>query len=142
MHFLQPRLVALPAEGDQEVGGGGERVRNAVDEVAPAVAIEVDRILEIIRSGELHAAEFAGPVTDHVLDALVAALDDAERIEQLLAEEIGPPAVIGESRQRAQNVVVAEIGAEVAFKAPEGGEHRRRDAVLSSRPARTAPRAA
>ena len=129
-HLLQPRLAALPAEADQEVGGGGERVRNAVDEVAAAVAVEVDRVLEIIGSGELHAAEFAGPVADHVLDALVAAFDDAQRVEQLLAEEIGPPAVIGERRERAENIVVAEIGAEVAFQAPEGGEHRRRHAVF------------
>jgi hypothetical protein len=35
----------------------------------------------------------------HVFDALVAALHEAERIDQLTAEEVGTAAIIGESRQ-------------------------------------------
>jgi hypothetical protein len=58
-----------------------ERVRNAADQVAAAVAVEVDGILEIVGGGELHAAEFAGPIADHVLHALVAALHDAQGVE-------------------------------------------------------------
>ena len=113
-----------------------------LDQVAAAVAVEVDRVLEIVGGGELHAAEFAGPVADHVVDGLVAALDDAQRIEQLRAEEVGAAAVIGERGDRAQDFVVAEIGAEVALQAPEGGEHRRRHAVLLFDARRTARRAA
>ena len=47
-HFLQPGLAALPAEADQEIGGGGERVGNAVDQIAAAVAVEIDGVLEIV----------------------------------------------------------------------------------------------
>ncbi len=130
VHLLQPGLAALPAEADQEVGGGGERVGHAVDQIAAAVAVEVDGVLEIVGGGELHAAELAGPVADHAVDGLVAALDDAQRVEQLRAEEIGPAAVIGECGDGAENLVVAEIAAEVALQAPEGGEHRRRHAVF------------
>ena len=129
-HFLQPGLAAFPAEADQEVGAGGHGVGNAVDQIAAAVAVEVHRVLEIVGGGELQAAELAGPVADHAVDGLVAALDDAQRVEQLLAEEIRTPAVIGERRQRAEDLVVAEIGAEVALQAPEGDEHRRRHAVF------------
>ena len=127
---MQPRLAALPAEADQKVGGRGERVRNTFDQVAAPVAVEVDRILEIVGSGELHAAEFAGPVADHVLDTLVAALDDTQRIEQLLAEELRTPAIIGKRRDRTQNIVLAEIRAEVAFESPERGQNWRRHAIL------------
>jgi hypothetical protein len=78
----------------------------------------------------LHAAEFAGPVAIQVFDALVAALDDAQRVEQLIAEEIGTAAVIGQRRVGGEDFVFAETGAEVAFQAPERGQHRRGDAVL------------
>ena len=130
VHFLQPRLAAPPAETDQEIGGGGERVGDAVDQVAAAVAVEVDGVLEIVGGGELHAAEFAGPIADHVLHALVAALHDAQGVEQLLAEEFRTAAVIGERRQRLQDAEISEIAAEVAFQPPERGQHRRRHAVL------------
>src|SRR5476649_1074895 len=94
-HFLQPWLAALPAEADQEVGGGGERVGDAVGQIAAAVAVEVDATLEIVGGGELHTAEFTSPVADNV-DGRIATLDKAQGIEQLRAEEIAAPAVIGE----------------------------------------------
>ena len=129
VHLLQPGLAALPAEMHQEIGAGGERVGNAVDQVAAAVPVEVDRVLEIVAGGELQPAELAGPVADHFGNALVAVLHDAQRGEQLLAEEVGPPAVIGERGERAQDAVVAEHLAEIALQAPKGGEHRGRHAV-------------
>src|SRR4029079_9147215 len=95
-----------------------------------AVAVEIDRVLEVVGCGELHAAEFAGPVADHVFDVLVAAFDDAQRIEQLLAEELRPSAIIGERGDRAQNIVLAEVRAEVAFQSPESRQHRRGHAVF------------
>ena len=130
VHLLQPGLAALPAEADQEVGAGGERIGDAVDQIAAAVTVEVHGVLEIVGRRELQAAEFAGPVADHAVDGLIAALDDAQRVEQLRAEEVGAAAVIGERGDRAEDFVVAEIGAEVALQAPEGGEHRRRHAVF------------
>src|SRR5262249_21118436 len=129
-HFFQPRLATLPAEADQKVGRRGKRIGNALDQVAAAVAVEVDGVLEVIGGGKLHAAEFAGPVANHVFHALVAALDDAQRIEQLLPEEIRPPAIIGERCDRAQNVVLAEVRPEIAFQTPESCQHRGGHAVL------------
>ena len=68
-HFLQPGLAALPAEADEKVGAGGQGVGDALDQIAAAVTVEIDRVLEIVGSSELQAAEFAGPVADHLVDA-------------------------------------------------------------------------
>src|SRR5262249_40944254 len=44
-HFLQPRLVTLPAETDQEVGRRGKRIGNTFNEVATAVPVKIDSVL-------------------------------------------------------------------------------------------------
>src|SRR5262249_60556370 len=87
------------------------------------IAIEVDCIFEVIGGGELHAAELARPITDHVLDTLITSLDDAQRVQQLLTEKLRPTAIISERRECTQDVVFAKISSEVAFQAPESGQH-------------------
>ena len=130
-HFLEPRFAALPAEARQEVRGGGERVRHALDQIAAAVAVIVDGAAIIVGGGELHRAQFAGPVAAvHFGDGEIAAPQDAQGVDKLLAEIFGAAAVIGERRDGAEDVVLAGIGAEVAFEAPERDENRRRNAVL------------
>ena len=101
-----------------------------MNEIAPTVAVEIDRVFVIIRRRELQRAEFAGPVPDHLARPQVAALDDAQRIDQLGAEELRSPAIIGERRDRAQDRIFAVVAAEIALERPEGGDHRRRHAVL------------
>src|SRR5262249_11807758 len=128
--LLEPRLAAAPAEPDQEIRGRGERVRHAVDEVAPAVAVEIHGVLVVIRRRELHRPELAGPVPDHLARRKIAALDDAQRVEQLRAEEFRPAAIVGERGHRTQDRGSAVVGAEIALQAPECNEHRRGDAVL------------
>ena len=131
VHLLQPGLAALPAEADEEIRGRSERVGHALDQVAAAVAVEVDRVFEIVRGGELHAAELAGPVRRPCRrHAWSPRCDDAQRVHQLRAEVVAAPAVIGERRQRRQDLEFAEIAAEVALQAPEGGDDRRRHAVF------------
>src|SRR5690242_12005789 len=122
-NFLQPWLASLPAKCDQEICRRSECVRNAVDQVAAAIAVKIDRVLEIVGSCELHSAEFARPIADHVFNALIAALDDTQRVEQLLAEEIRPTAVVGQCGDRAQDIVVPEIAPEVALEPPKRGKH-------------------
>ena len=78
-----PALAALPAVALEIVRGGGEHVRHAVDEVAAAVAVEVDRVFVIGRRQELGLAEVAGPVAAHFGRRQVAAVDDAKRVDQL-----------------------------------------------------------
>ena len=45
-------------------------------------------------------------------------------------EHLGAPAIIGQRHQRAQRRQIAHVGAEIAFEAPERGDHRRRHAVF------------
>ena len=130
VHLLEPRLVALPAEMHDEIGGGSDDVGNAGDQIAPAVAVIVDRVLEIVRRQELGLAEFAGPRADHFLGRQVAAVDDAHRIHELGAEHDRAPAIVGQRRERAQNGQLADDGAVVALERPEGGDHGTGHAVL------------
>ncbi len=48
----------------------------------------------------------------------------------MAAEHLGAPAIIGERHQRTDRVILAHVGAEIAFEPPEGGGHRGRNAVL------------
>ncbi len=68
-HLLQPGLPALPAEEDDEVGGRGDHVGHAAHQIAPAVAVVVHRVLEVVRGQELRLAELAGPGADHLARA-------------------------------------------------------------------------
>ena len=127
--FLQPRLAALPADALEVIGGGSERVGRALDQIAAAVAVEVDAVFDVIGRRELHAAELAGPVAVHFVEPLIAALDDAQRIHQFGTEMIAAPAVISKRRQRRQNLELAEQRAVIAFQAPDGGDDLRRHAI-------------
>ena len=46
------------------------------------------------------------------------------------AKRLRAPAIIGQRHQRAQRRQVAHVGAEIAFKSPERGDHRRRHAIF------------
>ncbi len=113
----------------QIIGGGGERIRDAVDQVAVAVAVEIDAVFDVVRRRELHPAEFAGPVASHLINGLVAALDDLERVEQLLAEFVAAPAVISQGRQRRQDLELAEQRTVIALEAPHRGDDLARHAI-------------
>jgi 3-hydroxyacyl-CoA dehydrogenase / enoyl-CoA hydratase / 3-hydroxybutyryl-CoA epimerase len=130
MRALVPRLARPPAVGAQVVGGGREHVGDAADQVAPAVAIEVDGEALVVGSEELGLADLAGPGAAHLRGAQVAAVDDPQRRHQLVLEHLGAPAVIGERRQRADDRHSAGIGAEVALKPPDRHQDRPRHAVL------------
>jgi hypothetical protein len=87
----------------QVVGGGGERVGHAADQVAPAVAVEVDRGLEEGAGHELRVAEGAGPGAGEPARLDVAVGEDAQRRDQLAAEERLAPALAGQRRERAHH---------------------------------------
>ena len=129
-HLLQPRLAALPAEALDIVSRRSERVGRRVQQIDAPVAVEVDAEVEVALGDELKLAELTRPRSAHFGDGKIAAVDDLDRRQQLPAEEIGPPAIVGERRQRRQRRAVAVEGAEVGLQTPEGGEHRRRHAEL------------
>src|SRR5882724_8495241 len=60
-----PVLAAVPAIARQIVRGGGQHVGCAAQEVAPAVAVEIDGVLDPGRWHELRLSDFAGPGAAH-----------------------------------------------------------------------------
>src|SRR5581483_4662854 len=65
----------------------------------------------------------------HLLGPQVAAVDDAKRAEKLLAEEIRAPAVVGQRRDRADDLIdAALVGAVVALQTPQRDDDGRRHA--------------
>ena len=129
-HLLQPRLAALPAEMHEIFAGRADDVRHALDEVALAVAVVVDGMRHVFGGHDLGLAELARPGADHLLGAQIAALDQAQRVEQVAAEHVGAAAVIGERGQRLDRLVLALAGAEIALQAPEGRDDGGRNAEL------------
>ena len=129
-HLLEPGLAALPADLGEVVRRRRDRVGGRADEVAPPVAVIVDAVVEIVRGQELELPEFARERADHLVGRKVAALDDLQRRDQLLAEQIRPPAVIGERGHRLDRRQIAHEAAEVGLERPERRDHRRRHAKL------------
>src|SRR5208282_1878142 len=127
---LAPGLAALPAVAFEVIGGGGEHVGHTVNEIAAAVAVVIDGVLEIGRRQELGLADLAGPGAAHVAGAYVAAVDDAQRIQELGPEFVRAAAIVGQRRQRANGRESARVGAEVGFEAPDGDDDRAGHSVL------------
>ena len=129
-HLLEPRLTGLPPDRLQIVGGGCERVGRASDQVALAVAVEIDGILVIVLRLELELTDLSMRGPAHLLRRQVSALDDLERIHELLAELFRTPAIEAQSGERPERLHIAHHLAEIGLQSPEGDEHRTRDAVL------------
>ena len=58
-------------------------------------------------------ADFARPGAMHPIGRKIAAGDEAQRVEQFSLEVVGPAAIIGETRKRADRREIAGDGAEV-----------------------------
>ena len=130
-HFLQPGLAAPPFQaGGDVVRGRADHVGRAAQQIAAAVAVVIDRIVEIMRRQKLRLAEFAGPGADHFVGRQIAAVDDLQRGDGLVREHLRAAAIIGQRHQRAQRRQIAHVGAEIAFQSPERGDHRRRHAIF------------
>ena len=133
VHLGQPRLAAFPAEPDQIIRGRAKNVGHVANEIALAGSVVVDRVFVILRRHHLRLAEFAGPRADHLGGRQVAALDQAQRVEQLGAKSIGAPAIVGERGDRAERRIFAHIGAEIALQAPERDDDRRGHCRIAGR---------
>ena len=95
--FVAPGLTGRPAGLFEIVGGRGDQVGHRVDHIATAVVVEVDGVtLERCRH-ELRRSECAGPGADQLLLLHVAAVDDVERGDELVAEIALAPADAGQA---------------------------------------------
>ncbi len=129
-HLLQPGLAALPTEMQEILSGRADDVGGAADEIAVAVAVVVDRVRHVFRRHHLGLPELARPGADHLVGAQVAALDQPQRTEQMLAEHVGAPAIEGERGQRFDRLVLPLARPEVALERPERGDNRGRYAEI------------
>ncbi len=91
---------------------------------------EVDRVFQIGGRHELGMPHRARPAAQHVLGIGVARLKDLQGGDQLVLEHLSAAAVIGQRRQRRDDLHPAAVGAEVRFHPPDRQHDLARDAVL------------
>ena len=97
---------------------------------APAFAVEIDGVFQIVRRQELRQPHGAGPGAFHVGELDVALLQHLERQQKFVAELVLALAVIGLRRQHADGVVGVAGAAVVGLAAEDRQHHGRRDAEL------------
>ncbi|GAE53076.1 UDP-N-acetylmuramyl tripeptide synthase [Xanthomonas arboricola pv. pruni str. MAFF 311562] len=128
--FHTPGTGTLPAGLDQIVGGGGQRVGNAGDQVAAAVAVAVHRDAGIGRGHELGLPEGAGPGAGQAIRRQIALLQQAEQGKQFATEERLATARARQRSQRDQQRALAGDTAVVALHAPDRHDGGRIDPGL------------
>jgi hypothetical protein len=98
-------------------------------DVAPAVAVVIDRIGQEAGRDELRVAHGPGPGSGHLPGRHVARLQDLQGGDQLRLEELSAASVISQRRHGRDDVGRSPTGAIGAFEAPDGGHDLRLDAV-------------
>src|SRR4051794_14130241 len=93
-YFLEPGLACLPAALGQQIGARGQDVGNAVAQVDAAVMVKINAAFVIVLGLKLHLADLARPGADHFMRCQIAALNDAESVDELGPEFVWPAAVI------------------------------------------------
>ncbi len=130
LHLGPPGLPALPAAARQIGRGGCQRVGRVVrPDVAAPVAGEIDGVFQERRGHELRVPHRARPGPQHVRRVGVAGLDDLQGRDQLLLKHLAAAAVIGQRRQRRDDLHLAAVRAEVRFHAPDRQHDLARHAV-------------
>ncbi len=92
-------------------------------------------MLKIILGLELELTDLAVGRSAHLVGGEIAALDNFQRVDQLLLELLGTAAIEAQRGERTHGLHVAHDFAEIGLKAPEGDEHRTRHAILLLDPA-------
>ncbi len=130
----------------EEVGGGGQGVVGRAPDVAPTVAVGVDREGEIVLGGELGLAHGPGPGALELLAAGLGGEQDAQRRQQLALGPVLAPPLGRQGGERADHVHVALDAAVAGLDAPDADQELGLHAVLGRDPgqpgARLHPRAA
>src|ERR1700730_7460592 len=95
-----PGAATLPAITAKEMSGRGQNVGHAMNEIAAAVAVEIDREFKIRRRHKLGLADFAGPGAARA-GRQVTALNEPQCVHEFRLEHVGAAAIVSERRQRA-----------------------------------------
>ena len=124
LHLVPPGLAATPARLLQIVRRRPQRIRNAADQVAPPVTVDIHRDPLVRRRHELRMPERARPRPGDAGIAQVAARQQLQRGDELTLEERLPPPEARQRRQRREQRPLAEAAPVVALHAPY--RHHRR----------------
>ena len=127
--LMAPVPAGLPAVLFEIVGDRGQRIGHRFPDVAPPVAIEIDRIYEIFRRQELRLAERPGNRAFHLGQGDMVTLQDLQRGDQLGIEQVAAAARIGLGRQRPDRRFRDRGASESRFPAPDRHDDLLRYAV-------------
>src|SRR5690606_20273300 len=97
-----------------------ERIGRRAEKVELAVTIEIDARAVELRRHELGEAHGARPGATHLVALQNPILEEAQGVDQFLAEEILPPSDVGLCRERADHVMTRAMAAECRLTAPDG----------------------
>src|ERR1700712_5026148 len=123
--------AVLEAGGVQQIGGGGQYVRDAVAQIDMAVAVEIDAVFDVGRRQELGLSDFAGESADQSTQGEIAALQDFQRREQFALEQLRAPAIMRHGGEGADHRHLADVAlAEIALQPPDGDHDLRRHPEL------------
>ena len=86
MYLVGPVQAALPALVGKLFCRRGKRVRYRIPDVGAAVAVEIDRIFQIVRGQELRQPHRTGPRAFHVGQPDLSVLSDFHREQEFFAE--------------------------------------------------------
>ena len=121
----------MPAQPLQEIGRGGESVVFAFPQIAAAVTIVINRVLEKDGGHELGLAHGAGPGTFHLAGFHIAGLNDAQSVHQLAGKVIAPTAFARQGAECIQYRDAAQKAAVIGFQPPESNQVMAGDAVFA-----------
>ncbi len=129
LDLVAPGLTRLPVVLFELRRRGGDDVRDIVNGVALAVAVEIHR--ETLERGrhELRRAERAGPRAAHLLRRQIAVMKNLQRRQKLVLEVTLTAADAGQRRGRIQHAAVTALRAVVRLDAPDRRDDVAVDAV-------------
>src|SRR5437879_1030389 len=119
LHLIGPAHTGLPALVDELLRGRGQRIRHRMPDVDPAVAVEIDAVLVILRRQELRVPGGAGPGRAKIIARHRALTENLQRENELTPVLVLAAADIGLRRYHAQRVVRQPVAAIVRLAAPD-----------------------
>ena len=123
--------AGLPLVHDEVIGDAGEHVVPVAEQVAPAVAVAVHRVVAVAARDELGRAHGAGVGAERLVDLDVVVAREQEELRQLGPEEAAAGRVVeGQRGEAVQQAELAGALAEIGLHADDAGEHLGRHAGL------------
>src|ERR1700730_8923981 len=99
-----------------------------MDEIAAAIAGEIDGKFKVGGRHELSLTDFASPSSARIWRQ-ISALNEPERIHEFRLEHRTAAAVVSERRKRTQSWAIASHRAKIRLQPPDRDDHRGRHPI-------------